>query len=135
MLGVGFGNYGEAHREAVKSLYADDAAAYARLPHTWAFTDNPHNEYLMELLGGGIPALLLFLAWLGLTLREALRADTMHRALLAGVCVAFAFGCLFNSLLMDFGEGHLYMGLMAWLLACMAQSPPKSRYPAPQHPG
>jgi O-antigen ligase len=124
MLGIGYGNYGEAHKEVVKSMYANDPAAYASLPHTWSFTDNPHNEYLMQLLGGGVPALLLFLAWLGLIVREALCADTLHRSLLMGVCLAFAVGCLFNSLLMDFVEGHLYMGLLAWLLACMAQPRP-----------
>ena len=116
-LGVGYGDYGEAHRAVVKAMYADNPEAYAKLPHTWSFTDNPHNEYLMQLLGGGIPALLLFLAWLGLTLRAAARADAQLRPQLAGVCLAFAMGCLFNSLLMDFVEGHLYMGLLAWLLA------------------
>ena len=32
------------------------------------------------------------------------------------VALAFATGCLFNSLLLDFVEGHFYGALMAWLL-------------------
>ena len=39
--------------------------------------------------------------------------------------LAFAAGCLFNSLLMDFVEGHLYIALLAWMLA-------ENRYPAPE---
>jgi heptosyltransferase-3 len=39
------------------------------------------------------------------------------RAALAGVALAFAVGCVFNSLLLDFMEGHLYVTLLAWLLA------------------
>jgi len=39
------------------------------------------------------------------------------------LCLAFALGGLFNSLLMDFVEGHLYIGLLAWLMAGMRPRP------------
>ncbi len=120
LVGAGFGNYGELHYQAVKQLYAKSPDAYAKLPHTWTFTDNPHNEYFMQLIGGGIIALALFLAWLGVTIRQALTFPAPYRPWLIGVCMAFALGCLFNSLLLDFVEGHLYMALMAWLLATFA---------------
>ena len=41
--------------------------------------------------------------------------------------MAFAVGCLFNSMLLDFVEGHFYIALLAWLLA-------ENRY-APQQDG
>jgi O-antigen ligase len=123
MLGVGYANYGEAHREVVRRMIGGNAEAYARLPQTWRFTDNPHNEYLMQLLGGGIPALCLYLAWLIITLREARHAGCDKGALMVGLCLAFALGGLFNSLLMDFVEGHLYIGLLAWLMAGMRPRP------------
>ncbi|MDB5896359.1 MAG: hypothetical protein JWQ88_3890 [Rhodoferax sp.] len=123
LAGVGYANYGEAHRAVVQRMVGNDAEAYAKLPQTWRFTDNPHNEYLMHLLGGGVPALCLYLAWLGMTLREARHAIGGKGVLLVGLCLAFALGGLFNSLLMDFVEGHLYIGLLAWLLASMRPRP------------
>lgn len=122
LLGVGFANYGEAHSAVVKQMYANDPEAYAKLPQTWRFTSNPHSEYLMQLLGGGIPALLLFLAWLTTTLLEAWRTRTTGGHMLCGFCLAFALGCVFNSLLLDFVEGHVYMALLAWLMAQEAAS-------------
>ncbi len=126
LIGVGFANYGKAHSAAVKQIYASDPDAYAKLPETWRFTSNPHSEYLMQLLGGGVPALVLFLCWLGITLREAWRTRATVGHMLCGVCLAFALGCVFNSLLLDFVEGHLYMALMAWLLAGVAPARPTS---------
>jgi len=117
LFGAGFGNYEALHHQAVKDLYANDPDGYAKLPHTWTSTGNPHNEYLMQLVGGGIAALALFLGWLAMTVRQASRLPLLYRPLLIGLCLAFVLGCVFNSLLMDFVEGHLYMAVLAWLLA------------------
>ena len=81
----------------------------------------------MQLIGGGVISLLLFLAWLGVTLRQALHARARVSGPLAGMALAFAVGCLFNSMLLDFVEGHFYIALLAWLLA-------ENRY-APQQDG
>lgn len=85
----------------------------------WARSDNPHNEYLLQLGAGGLPALLLFLGWVALPLLAPLRGKVRDddSAMLACVALAFAVGCLFNSLLLDFTEGHLYGAVLAWLLA------------------
>jgi O-antigen ligase len=123
LLGAGYANYGAMYSQAVKDLYAHHPDAYAKLPPTWTFTDNPHNEYLMQLIGGGIIALALFFAWIVATIRQALTFAAPDRPLLIGVCMAFALGCVFNSLLLDFVEGHLYMALLAWLLASFAPRP------------
>ena len=117
--GVGYGNYGQAHEKAASARYGGDPASSPMLRESWVHADNPHNEYLMQLIGGGAVALALFVAWLGLALRAAARSTAPDdaRGMLAGVTLAFAVGSLFNSMLMDFGEGHLYMALLAWLLA------------------
>jgi heptosyltransferase-3 len=116
IVGVGFSNYAQANGRAAQARYANDPAI---LQEHWVRATNPHNEYLMQLVGGGFLALVLFLAWLGLTFRAALLvpASAASAGMLSGVALAFAIGSLFNSMLMDFVEGHLYMALLAWLLA------------------
>jgi ADP-heptose:LPS heptosyltransferase/O-antigen ligase len=119
--GAGYANYPAVHAQAARERYQGQDAA--KLQAIWARSANPHNEYVMQLVGGGVTALALFLAWLGLTFRHAARATRPVSGALFGMGLAFAVGCLFNSLLMDFIEGHVYMALLAWLLA-------ESRYPA-----
>ena len=85
-------------------------------------TANPHNEYLMQLVGGGFAALTLFLAWLVLPMMRKGQSVGVHTSLV-GIALAFAAGSLFNSLLMDFVEGHLYVALLVWLLAQSAGRP------------
>lgn len=102
-----------------------DAFAQAAAPRNGgpvvpgSVADNPHNEYLMQLGAGGLPSLLLFMLWLAWPFWRALR-EGEDRSPWAGavgsVALAFATGCLFNSLLLDFVEGHFYGALMAWLL-------------------
>jgi heptosyltransferase-3 len=122
--GAGYANYAEVNEQAARERYRKGAPDQGHLKNGWVRADNPHNEYLMHWIGGGVPALALFLVWLGLTFRHAARASRPTSAVLAGLGLAFAVGCLFNSLLMDFVEGHLYVGLLAWLLA-------ESRYARP----
>jgi len=127
ITGVGFGNYAQAQERAARARFANEPAI---LQEHWVRATNPHNEYLMQLIGGGVLALVLFVTWLGLTFRAALRvpASAASAGMLAGVALAFAIGSLFNSMLMDFVEGHLYMALIAWLLA-------ERRDPASDVPG
>jgi heptosyltransferase-3 len=116
-IGAGYANYSAVHQEAARRRYRDGEPNQAHLKNGWVRTSNPHNEYFMQVIGGGVPALALFLAWLGLTFRHAARASRPTSAMLGGMALAFAIGGLFNSLLMDFVEGHLYVALLAWLLA------------------
>lgn len=81
---------------------------------------NPHNEYLLQLGTGGLPALLLFTAWVALPMVRALRGSGPGQAwngAVACVALSFALAALFNSVLMDFIEGHFYTAVLAWLLA------------------
>lgn len=116
LTGAGFANYSAVHEQAARARYRQEPAVIDD-PSGWVRTGNPHNEYLMQLIGGGVVSLGLFLLWLGLALRVAARARAPLAGIATGVVLAFATGCLFNSLLLDFVEGHLYMGLLAWLLA------------------
>lgn len=118
-VGTGYANYARVHEQATQQRYSNDPVRQGYLREKWVRTANPHNEFLMQLIGGGLVAAALFVAWLALPL---VRRETAPgtRGLLAGLVIAFAIGCLFNSLLMDFVEGHLYVTLLAWLLARQA---------------
>lgn len=112
-VGTGWAGYPEAFVRAGEQL--------GMKPGPWSRGTNPHNEYLMQLGAGGLPALALFLAWLAAPLAQAARGvrgrPDPWRGTLACVTIAFAVGCLFNSMLLDFVEGHLYAAVLAWLLA------------------
>ena len=116
LLGAGYNHYGQVHQEAVRRAYGNDPQRRHMVDAFWARSVNPHDEYVMQLVGGGIVALALFLAWLAAPMLRR-RDDGTPSAALVGLVVAFAVGCLFNSLLMDFVEGHYYTALLAWLLA------------------
>jgi O-antigen ligase len=116
LVGGGYAEYLRLSGESALQLYGNDPRRRAYLDRYWVRTENPHNEYLMQLVGGGAAALLLFLAWLVAPMLRV-GASRRVRSALIGIGLAFAFGCLFNSLLMDFVEGHFYVVLMTWLLA------------------
>ena len=115
-LGVGVGNIGPAYHARLErpEVQANQAKAFAATPYSKP--SNLHNEYLMQWAGAGLPALLLFLAWLA---APVLRRSSSHTARWSvwGLVLAFAVGCLFNAWLLDFIEGHLYVALLAWLLS------------------
>jgi heptosyltransferase-3 len=115
--GVGFANYAQAHEAAAGVVYAGEPERERFMQGFWAHIGNPHDEYALQLVGGGIAALVLFIAWIAAALWHARRAPPPLGASLAGVAIAFAIGCVFNSLLLDFMEGHLYVALMTMLLA------------------
>ncbi|HEY8047572.1 MAG TPA: glycosyltransferase family 9 protein, partial [Ramlibacter sp.] len=112
--GVGYSRYPQAHRAAAEAVYAARPDGAAFLHRFWSSLNNPHDEYVMQLVGGGVIGAALFVAWLVAGLRQARR---MHSAALAGLVLAFALGCVFNSMLLDFVEGHLYVALLAWTVA------------------
>lgn len=114
VLGTGWGHYGSAVADVAHRRHKDPAAVEG------ALSVNPHNEFLMQLAAGGLPALLLFIAWLGCPVWQALRRrgpGEPWTGTIACVSLAFAVGCLFNSLLLDFTEAHFYAAVVAWLLA------------------
>ena len=115
--GAGYANYGPVQLEAAEARYGPDPARSAYLKSYWIRIANPHNEYAMQLIGGGVAALAIFLAWLGGACRQALRMQGPARDLLLGTVLAFATASIFNSALMDFIEGHIFAAMLAALLA------------------
>jgi O-antigen ligase len=115
VAGAGYGQYSRVHKEVAQERYAADPQRRHYLGQFWVASENPHSEYVMQLVGGGIAALGLFLAWLALPLIGARRGGA--RTTLSCVALAFALGCVFNSMLMDFVEAHFYVAVLAWLLS------------------
>lgn len=76
-------------------------------------TRNPHNEYLNLGVQLGLPGLLLLLAIFYLQWHDSRVLTPAMRRLAQGILIATATGCLFNSLLMDSGEGHFYVFFIA----------------------
>lgn len=108
LIGVGTGGFAKA--------YADRLAGSEVPP-----TANPHSEYLniaVQLGGVGLLALLylFFCEW---RLAPALAAPDRHLA--RALVITIAFGCLFNSLLMDHTEG-LFFAWASGLLYAGLQS-------------
>jgi len=108
--GSGTGSFARVYREAVAST-------------PLAPTRNPHNEYLLLGVQLGVGGVLLLVAlWVALW-RVAARLPPLERDLARGLVLAFAAGCLFNSLLLDHTEGLLF----AWLAGIVAGAlPPRS---------
>jgi O-antigen ligase len=89
-----------------------------------ALSENPHDEYLLQLGAGGVPALLLFLLWLACPAWTGWRQSGERRPwgiMLACIAIGFALAALFNSLLLDWVEAHFYVALLAWLLVRRVQ--------------
>ena len=117
LTGAGYANYEAAHERAAGERYPGLTPQETERRALWMRSSNPHNEYVMQLAGGGIVALALFVAWLGAIGWRAASARRPAGAVLAGLTLAFAIGCLFNSLLLDFIEGHVFVALLALLVA------------------
>ncbi|WBY01952.1 glycosyltransferase family 9 protein [Ramlibacter tataouinensis] len=115
--GAGFANYARVQEQAARERYANDPERANYLDAYWVHSENPHNEYFMQLLGGGAVSLLLFLGWLAAMWRRGVATGAAGGALIGGAATAFAAGSLFNSLLLDFVEAHLFTAVLAGLMA------------------
>jgi O-antigen ligase len=80
-------------------------------------THNPHNEFLHVWAQIGVVGLATLLALFWAQWRSARFADNpMEKALVHGLVLTMAAGCVFNSLLFDHAEGLFY----AWLSGLLA---------------
>jgi O-antigen ligase len=88
-------------------------------------TQNPHSEYLMLAVQGGLPALALMLYWLYVQWREAPRLENMFRRDAArGLVITVAVSCLVNSSLLDHTEGLFFAFMSALLFANLRKAQP-----------
>lgn len=99
LLGAGTGAWGEAFYEAT----AGDA------PYLHNRSNNhPHNEYVHLAVQLGPLGLALFVALLVVAFRRARLLPGEYAALAQGFVIAFAVASMFNDLLLDTTEGHLW---------------------------
>jgi O-antigen ligase len=109
LLGAGAGTFDREYREL---------AAETGSPRT----GNPHNEYLMIAVQWGFVGVGLFIGLLCGMWRFSARLSITHGRMAQGVVVAMAVGCVFNSLLLDFTEGHAFVYLTGVLFAGLPPS-------------
>lgn len=115
IAGVGTGGFASAYATRVKGT-------------EMLATRNPHNEYLhiaaqLGLIGLAAMGLLFVVQW-----RVARRLPTaLESGLARGLVLAFAVGCLFNSMLLDHAEGLLYAWLGGLLFAGLPQYQPEEK--------
>lgn len=99
VLGAGTGGWSEAFYEST----ANDPAFLHDRGHT-----HPHNEYVHLAVQLGLPGLALYLAMLWAAYRRAGMLPDEHAVLAQGFVLAFAVAGLFNDVLRDSTEGHLW---------------------------
>jgi O-antigen ligase len=113
-LGTGWERYPQAYSDAAARRFGNTRQDGG------AGSVNPHNEYVLQLGAGGWPALLLFVLWLAAPVCRAIRrrrkADPWAGAV-GCLALAYAGSAAFNSVLLDFTEAHVYVALLAWMLA------------------
>lgn len=99
LLGAGTGAWSEAFYEATVNdpPYLHDRSY-----------SHPHNEYVHLAVQLGPLGLALFVALLVVAFRRAGLLPGEHAALAQGFVLAFAVGSLFNDLLLDSTEGHMW---------------------------
>lgn len=95
ILGGGTGSFEQAYRQLAKRTGI-------------RFTNNPHNEYLMISVQWGALGLAIFLYLLYQQWRLSYKLNQENQWLAQGLVMSMVIGCLVNSLLLDFTEGHLY---------------------------
>ncbi len=72
-------------------------------------SDNPHNEYLMLGVQLGLPGIIAFLALLTSLFLFSFSLPRGSRNILQGTVLAFAWGCLANSWLLDSHPSHFFL--------------------------
>jgi O-antigen ligase len=112
LLGSGTGSYG---RE-----FPGHANEHSRLNAV-----NPHNEYLLIACQLGLVGLIALL-WLLLThFKYSFQLPHLYGVASQGLAIAMATGCLFNSLLLDHGEGHFYAILAGMFFSSYKSTEPE----------
>ncbi len=115
VVGVGTGGFAPAFAEKVKN---------SRVPAT----SNPHNEYLLIATQLGLVglAVLLYLFYTQLRLSADL-PGLFERNLARGLVLTVMTTCLFNSSLLDHGEGIFYAWMSGLLFAGLKSRGEKNR--------
>lgn len=98
----------------------DELESRANLGQIRIVTDNVHSEFMNMLIAGGVPALLLFSAFVVLIARVGFQHRKIDRPVgdaLVGVSVVIFVSALFNSTIKDYGEKHALLIMLSLLAA------------------
>lgn len=95
LVGHGVGSF--------ETVYAAEATARGVYE-----TANPHNEYLMLFVQSGAVGVLLLLSLFAMAWFHAGRLAEDRRSVACALVLVLAVGCLFNSLLLDATESHMF---------------------------
>lgn len=104
IFGHGTGSFAHEYQQFVKNL-----GIHA--------TTNPHSEYLMFAVQFGLIGLLLLFYLFYQLWRGSEQLSQVAGQMLQGLIVTMGIGCLFNSLLLDASEAHLFAYLTGLFLA------------------
>lgn len=77
--------------------------------------NNPHNEYLLQIVQNGLLGLVLFLSWILCCFLAAWNRPPVCRNQFVALLTSFLACCFFNSFLLDSSEGHFFIVLVAIL--------------------
>jgi len=77
--------------------------------------NNPHNEYLIQTTQSGLVGLVIFLSWILYLFYAIWQQSTIIRNLLVALFSTYVISNFFNSFILDFSEGHLFIILTAIL--------------------
>jgi O-antigen ligase len=83
-------------------------------------TSNPHNEYFLTAVQLGLVGLAMLFIF-GFSLWQSTISLTgENKAALEGLVLTIGIGCLFNSQLLDAGEGRFFVVLSGIILGSIA---------------
>ncbi|MCX7097391.1 MAG: O-antigen ligase family protein [Methylococcales bacterium] len=105
LLGQGTGSYRQEYERIARSEHL--------------VSNNPHNEFLMVTVQLGGVGLLIYCCFLGSQLYVAKRLPDQEKWLAQGLLVSLVVTSLFNSPLMDHGEGHWFAMMIALCFASL----------------
>ncbi len=114
ILGAGTGSFAHEYQQLLKPQDMKN--------HHDEYSKNPHNEYLMIAVQWGLVGMGLFIYLLYRMWRLSYRLPDRQVLMAQGVVVTMAAGCMVNSLLLDFTEGHLFAYLTGALYANLSPS-------------
>ena len=81
------------------------------------YTNNPYNELLSFGVQFGLVGIGVLLSWCGYLIYQSFNLPREIKYIALGIVVAYAFGCLYNSWLMDGMPGYIFVLLIGILYA------------------
>ncbi len=101
---------------------------YYAIPRYKYSVNNPHNAYLLEAVQLGVVGLTVFLGWLFFCYKAAWRLPDKKRNFYIAALSAYMACNFFNSFIIDFSEGVLFVIITAVLAGYAVRTKDENRY-------